>query len=38
MVPDSDIGNTRPILRKGITSQGRKLFLNYAGEDRAGDR
>ena len=38
MIPDSDIGNTRPILRKSIACQGRKLILNYTREDRAGDR
>ena len=38
MIPDSDISNTRPILRKSIACQGRKLIVNYAGKDRAGDR
>ena len=38
MVPDPDICHTRPILRKGITCQGRKLILDHPREDRASDR
>ena len=33
-----DIGDAQPILRWGIAGERRKLILNYAGEDRAGDR
>ena len=31
MVPDPDISHARPIFRKGVICQGRKLIFDYPG-------